>query len=73
MKTTYGIRQLPQLKHATDQLAWGNLTGAALPLALSELIRQQAGLYLLIVPDTPTALRVEQEIAVFTEIGRAHV
>lgn len=66
MKTTYGIRQLPQLKHATDQLAWGNLTGAALPLALSELIRQQAGLYLLIVPDTPTALRVEQEIAVFT-------
>jgi len=56
---------LPQIKHHTDLLNWGNLAGAALPLALSELVRHQPALYLLIVPDTPTALRLEQELAVF--------
>ena len=56
---------LPQIKHDTDQLGWGNLAGAALPLALSELVRTEPALYLLIVPDTPTALRLEQELAVF--------
>ena len=56
---------LPQIKQPTDLLHWGNLTGAALPLAISELVQQQPALYLLIVPDTPTALRLEQELAVF--------
>ena len=56
---------LPQLKQPTDLLNWGNLAGAALPLAVSELVQQQQALYLLIVPDTPTALRLEQELAVF--------
>jgi hypothetical protein len=35
---------LPQIKHDTDQLGWGNLAGAALPLALSELVRTQPAL-----------------------------
>ncbi len=56
---------LPQIKQPTDLLHWGNLTGAALPLAISELVQTQPALYLLIVPDTPTALRLEQELAVF--------
>lgn len=43
----------------------GNLCGAALPLVLAELLQQQKGVYLLLVPDTPTALRIEQELAVF--------
>ncbi|MCT6699701.1 transcription-repair coupling factor [Rheinheimera sp. 4Y26] len=43
----------------------GNLCGAALPLVLAELLQQHRGLYLLLVPDTPTALRIEQELAVF--------
>ncbi|WP_215399163.1 transcription-repair coupling factor [Rheinheimera oceanensis] len=59
------ITSLPQLKHAQDQLHWGNLQGAALPLALAQLITQQPALYLLIVPDTPTALKLEQELGVF--------
>lgn len=59
------ITSLPQLKHAQDQLHWGNLQGAALPLALAQLIQQQPALYLLIVPDTPTALKLEQELGVF--------
>jgi transcription-repair coupling factor (superfamily II helicase) len=59
------ITSLPQLKHTQDQLHWGNLQGAALPLALAQLITQQPALYLLIVPDTPTALKLEQELGVF--------
>ena len=59
------ISSLPQLKHAQDQLQWGNLQGAALPLALAQLITQQPALYLLVVPDTPTALKLEQELSVF--------
>lgn len=65
MKNSHGIIQLPQLKNDTDQLQWGNLLGAALPLALAELLQQQRALYLLVVADTPTALRVEQELSVF--------
>ncbi|WP_417703887.1 transcription-repair coupling factor [Rheinheimera aquimaris] len=59
------ISALPQIKHASDQLHWGNLPGAALPLAISQLLRHHSGTYLLLVPDTPTALRLEQELAVF--------
>jgi transcription-repair coupling factor (superfamily II helicase) len=56
---------LPQLKSASDQLQWGNLQGASLPLAIASLVRQQPAFYLIVVPDTPTALRLEQELAVF--------
>jgi transcription-repair coupling factor (superfamily II helicase) len=59
------ISSLPQLKHAADQLHWGNLQGAALPLAIAQLLQQHSAPYLLLVPDTPTALRLEQELAVF--------
>jgi len=59
------LASLPQLSNTRDLLSWGNLQGAALPLVLSELLRQQQALYLLVVPDTPTALRIEQELSVF--------
>lgn len=59
------ISVLPQIKHNTDQLHWGNLQGAALPLAIAQLLQQQAAPYLLLVPDTPSALRLEQELSVF--------
>ncbi|MBU1435764.1 MAG: transcription-repair coupling factor, partial [Gammaproteobacteria bacterium] len=65
MSTANLLASLPQLSAARDLLSWGNLQGAALPLMLSELLRQQQALYLLIVPDTPTALRIEQELSVF--------
>ncbi len=56
---------LPQLKAGADLQQWGQLQGAALPLAITALLEQQPGLYLLVVPDTPTALRLEQELALF--------
>uniref|UniRef100_A0A486XHS2 Transcription-repair-coupling factor n=1 Tax=Rheinheimera sp. BAL341 TaxID=1708203 RepID=A0A486XHS2_9GAMM len=59
------IFALPQIKHVADQLHWGNLQGAALPLVVSQLLQQQPAPYLLLVPDTPTALRLEQELSVF--------
>ena len=59
------IFALPQIKQPADQLHWGNLQGAALPLAIAQLIEQQPAPYLLLVPDTPTALRLEQELSVF--------
>ncbi len=59
------ISALPQIKHAADQLQWGNLQGAALPLAIAQLLQQHDAPYLLLVPDTPTALRLEQELGVF--------
>jgi transcription-repair coupling factor (superfamily II helicase) len=63
------VLALPQLKKTGDQLQWGNLVGAALPLAISELVSKSSQLYLLLVPDTPAALRLEQELAVFLPAG----
>ncbi|WP_333606923.1 transcription-repair coupling factor [Arsukibacterium sp.] len=67
------IQSLPFFRQAADRLAWGQLTGAALPLALAEILQQQAGVYLLVVPDTPTALRLEQELQVFWQDARCPV
>ena len=60
------ISTLPQIKHNTDQLQWGNLHGAALPMAIAHLLQQPHDApFLLVVSDTPTALRLEQELSVF--------
>lgn len=56
---------LPQLSGAADLQAWGQLTGAALPLAIASYVQQQPHPCLLVVPDTPAAMRLEQELAVF--------
>ncbi|WP_375057983.1 transcription-repair coupling factor [Zobellella sp. DQSA1] len=40
----------------------GQLLGSSLSLAIAEQVRQQPQLVLLVVPDTPTALRLEQEV-----------
>lgn len=61
------IGQLPRFAKVGDQISCGNLVGAALPLAIAELLSQQPGVYLLIVGDTPTALRLEQELSVFSQ------
>lgn len=59
------IKSLPVIKKTPDLLSWGQLQGAALPLALSELLQHYPAVYLMIVPDTQTALRLEQELSVF--------
>ncbi len=59
------IKSLPRIKRPQDQLAWGQLHGAALPCAIADLLSAEPAVYLLVVPDTPSALRLEQELAVF--------
>ncbi|EJI85630.1 transcription-repair coupling factor [Alishewanella aestuarii B11] len=58
---------IPALVNASEPQSLGQLTGAALPLFISELLQQQPGVTLLIVQDTPAALRLEQELAVFLQ------
>jgi transcription-repair coupling factor (superfamily II helicase) len=41
----------------------GGLIGSSLSLAIAGQVRQHAGAVLLVVPDTPTALRLEQEVS----------
>ncbi|WP_337878758.1 transcription-repair coupling factor [Rheinheimera sp.] len=66
MTMTY-FHSLPLPAGAKDLKQWGQLQGAALPFALADLVQRQPGLYLVLVPDTPTALRLEQELQVFLQ------
>ncbi|WP_213999805.1 transcription-repair coupling factor [Arsukibacterium sp.] len=61
------ITFLPRIKRPQDQLSWGQLHGAALPYAIAQLVQTEPAVYLLVVPDTPSALRLEQELAVFLD------
>ncbi|MFR9718353.1 transcription-repair coupling factor [Aeromonas diversa] len=59
---------LPALpRKAGLKLTLGNLTGCALALAVSELARQHDHPILLVTADTPSALRLEQELAFLLE------
>lgn len=67
------IEALPAPSSTTDIKQWGSLSGAALPWAIYQLYQRQKGLYVVIVPDTTTALRLEQELAVFFHQQNEHV
>jgi len=59
---------LPLPQNAADMKQWGRLQGAALAFALASLLeRNQQQLYLVLVPDTPSALRLEQELQFFLQ------
>lgn len=67
------IEALPAPTSSTDLKQWGRLSGAALPWAIYQLYQRQKGLYVVIVPDTTTALRLEQELMVFFHENAAKV
>ena len=52
----------PQLKPGARQTL-GQLEGSSLSLAVAELVASQAQPVILLVQDTPLALRLEQEVA----------
>ncbi|NUZ09224.1 transcription-repair coupling factor [Pseudoalteromonas sp. McH1-7] len=54
---------LPWVKSNKDKITWGNLVGSSLSLCLSESIQKHDNLVVLITPDTPSALRLEHELA----------
>ena len=50
---------------AGDRRFWYNLPGSSFSLAVAEAARRHPGLVLVVTPDTPTANRLEAEIALF--------
>lgn len=45
-----------------QRYTWGQLHGSSLAFAVAECVRQQSNPVILVVPDTPTALALEEEI-----------
>ena len=58
---------IPELKSHTDRLLLANLPGGSQALAISECAKQQSSPLILIVNDTPSALKLQQELAFFVE------
>lgn len=52
-------------KSNTDHIRWGNLAGSSMALSIANAANNHNGLTLLIVKDTPTALKLEHEISYF--------
>lgn len=58
---------LPLVTSATDKIHWGNLNGSSLSLAVCHAAAHHDGATLLVVPDTPTALKLESELEFFKQ------
>ncbi|MBE0368292.1 transcription-repair coupling factor [Pseudoalteromonas aurantia] len=54
--------ELPWIKNSKDKIHWGQLSGSGLTIALSEGIRNNPELVVIVTPDTPSALRLETEL-----------
>ncbi|MCG6200486.1 transcription-repair coupling factor [Psychromonas antarctica] len=61
------ILPIPALKSKSDRLLLANLQGGSQALTISECAKQQASPLILIVNDTPTALKLNQELDFFVE------
>jgi len=59
------LLDIPKLKNKTDRLVFANLKGSSLALAISECATQQKSPLILIVNDTPSALKLQQELNYF--------
>ncbi|GIC79172.1 transcription-repair-coupling factor [Moritella sp. F1] len=64
MKST-AILSLPLPKKQGDKIAYGNLVGSSLAFTLAELCLQTKSPILAVVADTPSALKLEQEVRNF--------
>jgi len=58
---------IPALKNATDRLLFANLQGSSLALTISECAKQQNSPLILITSDTPSALKLRQELSYFVD------
>jgi transcription-repair coupling factor (superfamily II helicase) len=58
---------LPLVQSSNDKIHWGNLSGSALSMAICHGAQNHQGAVLLVVPDTPTALKLEQELEFFKQ------
>ena len=58
---------IPSLKSENDRLLFANLQGSSLALTISECAKQQKSPLILITNDTPSALRLRQELSYFVD------
>ena len=58
---------IPKFKSQSDRLLFANLQGSSQALAISECAKQQTSPLILIVNDTPTAIKLQQELVFFVE------
>ncbi|MFT6350492.1 MAG: transcription-repair coupling factor (superfamily II helicase), partial [Psychromonas sp.] len=65
--TDLALLSVPALKKKSDRLIFGNLLGSSQALAISECAKQQTSPLILIVNDTPSALKLRQELNFFVE------
>ncbi|NAW86071.1 transcription-repair coupling factor [Photobacterium halotolerans] len=65
--TTHTLFSLPLPNKAGDKRFVGNVSGAALAVAVAELAKSHTGPVLAVVPDMQTALRLQPEISQFTQ------
>ena len=61
------LLSIPELKSHSDRLLLANLQGGSQALTISECAKQQTSPLILIVNDTPTALKLQQELEFFGE------
>lgn len=54
--------ELPWVKSSKDKIQWGQLSGSGLSIALSQGIKNNPELVVIVTPDTPSALRLETEL-----------
>ena len=60
-------------KHAEDHQHWGHLQGSSSALAIARAYQQSTGPVVLLTADTPSALKLQREIAFFLNTDAAHV
>jgi transcription-repair coupling factor (superfamily II helicase) len=60
--TTSHWQSLPWIKSAHDKIAWGQLTGAGLSIAIANGVKSQQAFTLLVAPDAQAASKLEIEL-----------
>lgn len=63
------LTPLAHISSNKDKIHWGNLQGAAMAAAIAQATTTHNKPTLLVVPDTPTALRLEAEITDFLDVS----
>jgi transcription-repair coupling factor (superfamily II helicase) len=61
------LLNIPALKNKNDRLVLANLQGSSLALTISECAKQQKAPLILITSDTPSALKLRQELTYFVD------
>ncbi len=61
---------LPWIKTQNDKIAWGNLAGSALSLAISDAVKSHAGFKLIVTQNTQQALKLEAELNYYCLISQ---